>query len=101
MLPLLLAAQQYEQTVRGVVLEKDTRESLPGAAVIVSSSDREFGVTTNEKGEFAISGVPVGRCHISVSMLGFTPYLSNNILIFSGKETVLEITLEENILSYN
>ena len=93
----LFAQQQYEQTVRGVVLEKNTRESLPGAAVIVSSGDRQFSTTTNEKGEFAISGVPVGRCNILVSMLGFTPYLSNNILIFSGKETVLEIVLEENI----
>jgi hypothetical protein len=93
----LFAQQQYELTVRGVVLEKNTRESLPGAAVIVSSGDRQFGATTSEKGEFSVSGIPVGRCHIAVSMMGFTTYLSNNILIFSGKETVLEIVLEENI----
>ena len=97
MLPLLLLAQQYEQTVRGVVLEKDTRESLPGAAVIVFSGDRDFGTTTNEKGEFAVSGVPVGRCNVTISMLGFVPYVSNNILVYSGKETVLEIAMEEDI----
>lgn len=91
----LSAQQQYKQTVRGVVLDKNTQEYLPGAAVIVSYDDKAVGTTTNEKGEFSISGVPVGRCNISVSMLGFTPYASNNILVYSGKENVLEIILQE------
>ena len=99
LLPLLLSAQQYEQTVRGVVFEKNTREPLPGAAVIVESGDRQFGVATNEKGEFTISGVPVGRCRVSALMLGFTPFVTNNVLVYSGRETVLEIVMEEDIFS--
>jgi len=99
MLPLLLLAQQYEQTVRGAVIEKNTLEPLPGAAIVVLTNNKQFGTTTNEKGEFAISAIPVGRCNISVSMLGFTTYVSNSILVYSGKETVLEIALEENILA--
>ena len=84
---LLSAQQQLEQTVRGVVIEKNTQESLPGAAIVVSSGGKEFGVVTNDKGEFSVSNIPVGRCNIAVSMLGFTPYVSNNVLIYSGKET--------------
>ena len=96
--PFLTFAQQtYEQTVRGVVVEKNTQESLPGATVVVSLGGREFGVITNAKGEFAITGIPVGRCNIYVSMMGFVPYVSNNILVYSGKETVVEVALEENI----
>jgi len=64
---LLSAQQQYEQTVRGVVVEKNTLEPLPGAAVIVSSAGKDIGTTTNAKGEFAIAGIPVGRCNITVS----------------------------------
>jgi hypothetical protein len=30
-------------------------------------------------------------------MTGFTPYVSNSILVYSGKETVLEVALEENV----
>ena len=97
--PVLLSAQQHEQTVRGVVLEKNTQETLPGAAVIVSSGGRMFGTTTNANGEFAIAGIPVGRCNISISMLGFVTYLSNSILVYSGKETVLEIALTEDIFT--
>ena len=98
-LPLFVSAQQYEQTVRGVVLEKNTREPLSGAAIVVSVNDRQFGAATNEKGEFTIPGVPVGRCKISALMLGFSPFVSNNVLVYSGKETVLEIALEEDIFS--
>jgi len=97
--PLLLSAQQPEQTVRGVVFEKNTREPLPGAAVVVSSNDRQFASVTNEKGEFSISGIPVGRCRVSALMLGFTPFVSNNVLVYSGRETVLEITMEEDVFS--
>ena len=96
--PVLLAAQQqYVQTVRGIVVEKNTQEPLPSVTAVVISNDKQFATITNDQGEFAISGIPVGRCNISVSMLGFTPYVSNNILVYSGKETVLEIVLEENI----
>jgi len=95
----LMKGQQLEQTVRGVVVEKNTQEPLAGATAVVVANDKQFGVVTNGKGEFAIPGIPVGRCNISVSMLGFTPFVSNNILVYSGKETVLEIVLEENVLA--
>ncbi|MDR0231005.1 MAG: TonB-dependent receptor [Dysgonamonadaceae bacterium] len=97
----LFAQQHYEQIVRGVVLEKNTQEYLPGASVVVSSGDKKFSAITNETGEFSISGIPVGRCNISVSMVGFTSYASNNILVYSGKETVLRVVLEENVYTLN
>ena len=96
--PFLSTAQkQYEQTVRGVVVEKNTQESLPGAAVIVSSNGKEYGAVSNEKGEFSIPGIPVGRCNIHVSMMGFVPFVSNSILVYSGKETVVEVAMTEDI----
>ena len=94
---ILLAQKQLEQTVRGVVIDKNTRETLPRASVIISANSKEYPTITDDKGEFTISGIPVGRCKIAVSMLGYTPYVSNSILVYSGKETVLEIALEEKI----
>jgi hypothetical protein len=96
--PVLLSAQQqYLQTVRGVVIEKNTQELLPGANVMVVSNEKQHFTTTDEKGEFAISGIPVGRCNITVSMIGFVLFASNNILVYSGKETVLEVVLNEDV----
>ncbi|MCL2073595.1 MAG: TonB-dependent receptor [Marinilabiliaceae bacterium] len=98
--PFFISAQQlYEQTVRGTIFEKNTLQPLPSAAVIVHANEKQFATTSNENGEFLISGIPVGRCNISVSMLGFTTFVSNGILVYSGKETVLEIAMEETIFA--
>ena len=86
-----------QQNVRGVVLERGTQEPLPGATVIVVSNDREFATSTNANGEFTIPNVPVGRCNIAVSMIGFRPHIATNILVYSGRETILEILLEEDL----
>ena len=99
--PVLVSAQQsYKQAVRGVVLCKNTQERLSGAAVVVSFDTKMISAITDEKGEFSVSGIPVGRCHLSVTMLGFTPYALNNMLVYSGKETVLEISLEEYVHAF-
>ena len=89
----LMAQQQFNQTVRGVVMEKNTQEVLPGANVIVVANEKQYFSVTNENGEFVVAGVPVGRCNITVTVIGFVPYISNNILVYSGKETVLEVVL--------
>ena len=96
--PVVLSAQQqFNQTVRGVVMDKNTQETLPGANVMVVSNGKQYFATTDEKGVFAVSNVPVGRCNITVTMIGFVPYASNNVLVYSGKETVLEIVMNEDI----
>jgi hypothetical protein len=90
-------AQKYVQTIRGTVFEKNTGESLPGANIVVQTGEKQEGAVSDEKGRFVVENVLVGRCHIRVSMIGFTSYVSNNILVYSGKETVLEVALEENV----
>ncbi len=87
----------YYQTLRGTVLEKSTQEPLPGATVIVYIGEKQFFSTTNSQGEFSIKNVPVGRCSLSISMIGFAPYMANGIVVSSGKESVLEVLLEETI----
>ncbi len=87
----------YYQTLRGTVLEKSTREPLPGATVIVYLGEKQLFSTTNLRGEFSIKNVPVGRCNVSISMIGFTPYMANGIVVYSGKEAVIEVLLEETI----
>ncbi|MDR2679456.1 MAG: TonB-dependent receptor [Tannerella sp.] len=97
LLSVSVTAQKYVQTIRGTVFEKNARESLPGANIVVQAGEKQWGAVSDEKGEFVVENVPVGRCHVRVSMIGFTPYVSNNLLVYSGKETVLEVALEENI----
>ncbi|MDR0506824.1 MAG: carboxypeptidase-like regulatory domain-containing protein [Dysgonamonadaceae bacterium] len=92
-------SQQYTQTIRGTVFDKFSRQTLPGANIIVTSEGQTLGTASDANGEFIIRNVAAGRCDVKASMIGFVPYISNNVLVYSGKETVLEIALEETALS--
>ncbi|MDR2813590.1 MAG: TonB-dependent receptor [Prevotellaceae bacterium] len=96
LLALPLSAQ-YTQTIRGTVVEKNTLQPLPGASVAVRLDDRVLGALSDANGHFAIGSVPVGRRQLTVTMMGYAPYVAANIPVNSGKEIFLEIALEESL----
>ena len=59
------------QTVRGVVIDKNTKMTLPGANVILLDSDPLRGVMTDEQGRFKFESVEIGRVSLKVSFLGY------------------------------
>jgi hypothetical protein len=95
----IFAQTKYTQTVRGEVLDKNTGIPLIGATVLLVYSDPPVGVVTDEKGMFKIEKVPVGRQAIQVNYIGYKPATLSALYVESGKELVLRISLEENIVS--
>ncbi len=59
-------AQGNKQTIRGTILDTDTRQPLIGATVMVVGSDPIQGSTTDFDGKFVIGNVPTGRVDIEV-----------------------------------
>ncbi len=99
--PSLTLAQQNPtllQTVRGVVLDRDSRSPLPGANIIVADLDPVMGTTADIDGRFVLPRVPIGRRQIRVSFLGFEPVVLPEVLVTAGKEVVLSITLQEQVM---
>lgn len=96
LLPLRSLPQQVisTQTVKGVVTDRHTRHPLPGVTVQLNST----GTVTDEKGAFRITAVPVGRHSLRFSLMGYEPAVLGNILVNAGKETVLEVSLSEQIV---
>ncbi|MEM8558809.1 MAG: carboxypeptidase-like regulatory domain-containing protein, partial [Bacteroidota bacterium] len=84
------AAFAQTQTLRGVVLDRDTRTPLPGANVVVVDSEPFLGTATDADGRFVLSSVPLGRLVLQVSYLGYTPRVLPNVLMRAAQETVLE-----------
>ena len=58
-----------------------------------------LGSTTDSLGRFRIDNVPVGRCNIQTSYVGYNTNIFNEIPVTSSKEVYMEITLDENIHS--
>ena len=91
--------KEFIQTIRGVIIDKQTLTPLPEASVILLNTDPVIGATANEKGEFKIENVKIGRISLKVSYLGYNSIQLNNLMLTSGKELILNIELEETVLS--
>jgi len=94
-LSLISYSQIPTQVIRGRVIDLEARTGLEGAHVIVQKSDPLLGAVTNTDGTFRIENVPVGRHSLQASFMGYKTAIIPEILISSGKETVLTIELEE------
>lgn len=86
------------QTVRGIVLDSKTNAPIESATVRIMNVG-SLGSTTDSLGRFRIDNVPVGRCNIQTSYVGYNANIFNEIPVTSSKEVYMEITLDENIHS--
>ena len=87
-------AQGNTQTIRGSILDTDTRQPMIGATVVVMGSDPILGTTTDVDGRFAINAVPTGRVDLQIRMIGFEEQRMPNLLLTSAKELVLEVRMQ-------
>lgn len=92
---------QAFQTIKGTVVDQQSEMPVIGAAVELLSVEPLRGTMTDLDGRFSIAGVPVGRHNLRVSYLGYESVTIPNVLVTAGKETVLNIGLEESVLEMN
>jgi len=93
----VLNAQNFTGTIYGEVIDKQSNVSLPGANIVIYSSNIQYGTITDTNGTFKIENIPVGRVGINVSYIGYNIIVIENILLTSGKNVYLTIELEEDI----
>ena len=86
------------QTIRGHIIDQDSKAPLVGANIILVNSDPIQGTSSNVDGYFRIDHVHVGRVDLKVTCLGYEEKVIPNILVGSGKEIVLEIELAESLI---
>lgn len=95
-----LRAQSITQTIRGTVVDKESLRPLEGVTVYARKDSTILnGTVTDATGTFRLEKIPVGRVDVVVSFIGYKKVFINNLLLSSGKETVLSIEVESAVES--
>jgi hypothetical protein len=101
MFSTLTFSQQLSQTVRGTILDSDSKLPLPGATVILPGTEPLIGAVTDLNGTFKFKNVPVGRITLQLSYMGYEAKTIPDIVVNSGKEVVLDLNMQESAVKMN
>lgn len=85
--------QNQKNSLHGMILDIN-KNTLPGASVIIIGTN--YGVSTNEDGEYLFDRLATGKLQVQVSFVGFKTLITD--FDIQPGENYLELTLEsENI----
>lgn len=90
-------AQDITQTIRGTVIDTDTK--IPQVAATVAIYDGSTLVTastTDADGNFRLENIPLGRYSVHCSYVGYRQAHLPDIILGAGKEVVLSVEMEES-----
>ena len=94
----LAFSQNLTQTVRGTIVDVDSKLPLPGATLVILGTDPMVGTSTDMNGNFRFGKVPLGRIAIRLSYIGYETKTISDIVVNSGKEVVLDISMQESVI---
>jgi hypothetical protein len=84
-------------SIKGTVLDKDTKTGLAGANVILKGVG--LGAASNMQGEFSIINVPVGSYSVEFSYIGFESVTKTDIIVRSGRATFVNCEMSMSTIS--
>ncbi len=86
-------------TIRGTVIDKVTKSTLPGANIIILNTDPVIGSSTDVDGKFKFNNIRIGRWSLKISYIGYQDVILPNQDLTSAKELILTIEMEEKVLT--
>lgn len=99
LVPILSFSQNNTQNIRGTVTDKFSQTPLFG--VIVQISSLQKGANTDTLGKYIITDLPPNRYELKISYIGYKSITIPNVLVTSGKEIIMDITMEEEFTTLN
>lgn len=89
LLPLAIYAQNG--TIRGVVIDGGTNETLVGAAVVIKEPFQ--GVTTNLDGEYVLDKLTPGKYDLHITYISYDPLIIENVVVEANKTVTLNVKM--------
>ncbi|MEM1358708.1 MAG: TonB-dependent receptor, partial [Bacteroidota bacterium] len=93
----LLGSSLEAQSIKGYLTDAQSEMPLIGATVELLTIEPTKGATTDLDGYFTITDVPPGRHTLRLSYLGYEARNLPNVLVNTGKEVILNLSLEESV----
>ena len=90
----------YSQTgkaLRGIVVDEASGETLPSVSITILNLNPAKGAITELDGTFSFDNLPVGRYDVQASFIGYEPAIAKEIVVSSGKEAFVTLSLKENL----
>jgi len=84
-------------TIKGKVIDKATKQSVPGATVLIKETQR--GSTTDTAGVFTLIKINEGVYQLVASFIGYQEKTINDIRVVRNKTNYFEIEIEESLQS--
>jgi hypothetical protein len=91
----LAQAQDNLQNIRGTVMDKQSQSNLENVIVAVMLADSQLTTNSATNGSFVLKNIAPGRYDIRASKTGYKEVIISNIMVTSGKETIVDIAMEE------
>ncbi len=89
-------SQNLTQTVRGTIIDTDSKLPIIGVQIILPGTTPLIGATTDVDGKFRFEHISLGRITLQLSYLGYENKTLPNIVVNSGKEVVLQLNMQES-----
>ena len=93
----LCFGQNDGQTIKGFVVDKQSQQTLPGVKISILGTDPLRLVVTDSNGNYRINDVLSGRYDVQAQFPGYKTVTIPNVVVTSGKEVVLDFSLDESI----
>lgn len=92
---LLVFSQTGSGTLKGIIIDKQTKEPISFANVVVEVGGVQVGGSTSDfDGKFQIKPVPPGKVDLKASFVGYKPFMVKGIVVISDKITFQNLELE-------
>lgn len=99
MISAISFAQNNKQNIRGVVIDKLSQTPIIGATIVVQNSTKQ--TQTDNSGNYLLNDMAPDRYEIKVSFSGYKEVIIPNVIVTSGKEVILDITMEDEFNKLN
>lgn len=94
---LFFYAQNQSQQIKGTIIDKESQSTIPGAKITLIGSNPVNKTLSDLDGNYKLENILPGRYDLQISYSGYKELTIPNVIVTTGKQVVVDVSMEENI----